>query len=53
MVDFAVDWLADLFGSRRQEGDPAQTQATRWNDEPWALGAFSAAARGGQPGAAC
>ena len=27
-----------------------QTHATRWNAEPWALGAFSAAAPGGQPG---
>jgi hypothetical protein len=49
MIDFAVSWLADLFGAdvRKAVG---KTHATRWANEPWALGAFSAAAVGGQPG---
>jgi monoamine oxidase len=48
MVAFAVQWLAKLFGS-----DVAKTvkksSATRWNAAPFALGAMSAAAPGGQP----
>jgi monoamine oxidase len=49
MTDFATGWLADLFGAdiRKAIG---KTHATRWNSEPWALGAFSAAAVNGQPG---
>jgi monoamine oxidase len=27
-----------------------KTHATRWSNDPWTLGAFSAAAPGGQPG---
>ena len=34
---------------RRQEGGRQARHATRWSDEPCALGAFSAAAPGGQP----
>jgi monoamine oxidase len=49
MVDFAIGWLAELYGAdiRKAVG---KTHATRWASEPWALGAFSAAAPGGQPG---
>jgi monoamine oxidase len=49
MVDFAAGWLAELYGAdiRKAVG---KTHATRWATEPWALGAFSAAAPGGQPG---
>jgi monoamine oxidase len=49
MVDFATGWLAELYGAdiRKVVG---KTHATRWASEPWALGAFSAAAPGGQPG---
>jgi monoamine oxidase len=48
MFDFALTWLTGLYGT-----DVAKVvkrrHATHWNDEPWALGAFSAAAPGGQP----
>ena len=49
MTDFATGWLADLFGADVKKAI-GKTHATRWNAEPWALGAFSAAAVGGQPG---
>ena len=47
MVSFALDWLTGLYGTdiRKAVG---RTSATRWNQEPWTLGAFSAAAPGGQ-----
>jgi len=47
MVSFALDWLGGLFGSDIKKA-VKRTSATRWNDEPWTLGAFSAAAPGGQ-----
>jgi monoamine oxidase len=47
MTAFALDWLADLFGSEVKQAIK-RTHATRWNKEPWALGAFSAASPGGQ-----
>ena len=47
MVDFAVEWLAGLFGADVKRA-VKRTQATHWNAEPWTLGAFSAAAPGGQ-----
>ena len=48
MTAFAIEWLAGLYGTsiRKSVG---RTHATQWNSEPWALGAFSAAAVGGQP----
>lgn len=48
MIAFATEWLAGLYGSsiRKSIG---RTHATQWDGEPWALGAFSAAAVGGQP----
>jgi monoamine oxidase len=49
MVDFATGWLADLYGADIKKAI-GRTHATRWNREPWALGAFSAAAVGGQGG---
>ena len=49
MVDFATGWLADLYGADLKKAI-GKTHATRWAREPWALGAFSAAAPGGQPG---
>ena len=49
MVDFATGWLADLYGADVKKAI-GKTHATRWAREPWALGAFSAAAPGGQPG---
>jgi len=49
MVDFATGWLADLYGADLKKA-VGKTHATRWSREPWTLGAFSAAAPGGQPG---
>ena len=47
MVAFALDWLDNLYGSglKRAAG---RSHATNWNEEPWVLGAMSAAAPGGQ-----
>ncbi len=47
MIAFARDWLENLYGAdvKRSVG---RSHATRWNDEPWVLGAMSAAAPGGQ-----
>ncbi len=47
MAAFAAEWLADLFGANVKSAIK-RTTVTRWNDEPWALGAFSAAAPGGE-----
>ncbi len=47
MKTFAIDWLAGLFGSDLKRA-VERTHATRWTKEPWVLGAFSAAAPGGQ-----
>ncbi|MBX6425760.1 MAG: FAD-dependent oxidoreductase [Variibacter sp.] len=47
MRAYAIEWLARLFGS---DFKPAvrRTHATRWGKDPWCLGAFAAAAPGGQ-----
>jgi monoamine oxidase len=47
MVNFAADWLAGLYGADLKKAIK-RSHATRWNYEPWTLGAFSAAAPGGQ-----
>ena len=47
MVNFAAEWLAGLYGAEVKKAI-TRSHATRWNYEPWALGAFSAAAPGGQ-----
>ena len=47
MTTFAVDWLARMFGAGVKRA-VQRTHATRWTQEPWVLGAFSAAAPGGQ-----
>jgi monoamine oxidase len=47
MVDFALGWLGNLYGADMKKA-VRRTHATRWNDEPWTLGAFSAASVGGQ-----
>ncbi len=47
MVDFAVAWLAGLYGTDIRSSIRRQ-HATRWNHEPWVLGAASVAAPGGQ-----
>jgi len=48
MVAFAIEWLTGLFGAD-VKSVVRRTQATRWNEEPNMLGAFSAASPGGQP----
>src|SRR5215467_2352191 len=48
MIAFALDWLGSLFGADLRKA-VKRTAATQWNDEPWVLGAASAAAPGGQP----
>ena len=48
MVAFALDWLTSLYGNDIKKA-AARTHATHWNDDPFVLGAFSAAAPGGQP----
>lgn len=47
MVAFALDWLDNLYGAglKRAAG---RSHATNWNEEPWVLGAMSAASPGGQ-----
>src|SRR5205823_2392096 len=47
MVDFAVEWLAGLFGADIRKA-MRRSAATQWNADPWTLGAFSSAAPGGQ-----
>ena len=49
MVAFATDWLADLYGTDVKKA-VKRSHATQWNKEPYALGASSAAAPGGEPG---
>jgi monoamine oxidase len=48
MAAFAVEWLTKLFGSDFAAG-AKKISATRWNAAPFALGAMSVAAVGGQP----
>ena len=47
MVAFAMEWLTKLFGSEVAAA-VKKSSATRWNASPFALGAMSAAAPGGQ-----
>jgi monoamine oxidase len=49
MVDFAASWLAELYGADAKKAI-GKTAATAWSRDPLILGAFSAAAPGGQPG---
>lgn len=46
MTDFAVSWLADLYGSEVKSAVKRQA-ATRWNEEPWIMGAIASAVPGG------
>lgn len=48
MVDYASEWLVGLFGAELKKAI-RRTHATRWNNEPWVLGASSVAAPGGEP----
>jgi monoamine oxidase len=45
MIDFAGEWLSSLFGSSARRAIK-RARATRWNQEPWVLGAMSTAAPG-------
>ncbi|WP_029585529.1 NAD(P)/FAD-dependent oxidoreductase [Bradyrhizobium sp. URHD0069] len=47
MIAFAMEWLTRLFGSEVTSAVKRST-ATRWNAAPFALGAMSSAAPGGQ-----
>jgi len=47
MTAFALEWLGDLFGADLRKA-VKRTAATQWNNEPWVLGASSAAAPGVQ-----
>ncbi len=47
MIDFAVDWLAGLYGSDVRKA-VKRAHATRWNAEPHVRGAIAAAAPGRQ-----
>ncbi|MGH6778867.1 MAG: flavin monoamine oxidase family protein, partial [Bradyrhizobium sp.] len=47
MVAFAAEWLTKLFGSDAAKAIK-KASATRWNDQPYVLGAMSAAAPGGR-----
>ena len=47
MIDFASEWLAGLYGAEVKKAI-GRKRATRWNSEPYALGAWSAAEPGSQ-----
>ena len=47
LVDFAITWLTGLYGGDIKKNVKRQA-VTRWAQEPWALGAISAAAPGAQ-----
>jgi monoamine oxidase len=48
MIAFALDWLTSLYGADVKKS-VRRSHATRWNHDPFTLGAFSAAAPGAQP----
>jgi monoamine oxidase len=47
MTAFAIEWLTGLYGTDVKKSIK-RTHATRWNDEPYVRGAFSAASPAGQ-----
>ena len=47
MRDFAVGWLGGLYGTDMKNA-VKRSHATRWNQEPWVLGAASVALPGAQ-----
>src|SRR5581483_9656726 len=47
MFDFAAEWLANLYGAEIKRAI-GRKHATRWNQEPHALGAWSEAVPGSQ-----
>ena len=48
MTAFATEWLVGMYGADIGK-TIGKTYATQWNEQPFALGAFSAAAVNGQP----
>jgi monoamine oxidase len=48
MIEFAVDWLAGLYGADVRKA-VKRTHATRWNASPFTLGAVATTGPGGQP----
>jgi len=47
MIDFAANWLANLYGAEIKNAI-GRKHATRWNADPYTLGAWSAAVPGSQ-----
>jgi monoamine oxidase len=47
MIDFASEWLANLYGAEAKNSI-GRKHATRWNADPYTLGAWSAAVPGSQ-----
>jgi monoamine oxidase len=47
MVAFALDWVGSLYGAKIKRS-VSKVYATRWNEQPFVLGAFSAASPGGE-----
>ena len=47
MIDFAMTWLGGLYGMD-MKNLVKRRHATRWDNEPWVLGAWSSAAPGAQ-----
>jgi monoamine oxidase len=47
MIEFALEWLTGLYGPDVRKA-VKRTHATRWNDDPWTMGAFSVAIPGAQ-----
>ncbi len=47
MIDFAANWLAGLYGAEVKKAI-GRKHATRWNSDPYTLGAWSAAVPGGE-----
>jgi monoamine oxidase len=48
MVAFATEWLGNLYGAEIRKA-VKRAAASRWDHDPWMLGAFSCAVPGGQP----
>ena len=48
MIEFALSWLGGLYGVDFK-ALVKRSHATRWNHEPWVLGAVSTATPGAQP----
>jgi monoamine oxidase len=47
MIAFAIEWLTNLYGNDVKKA-LKRSRVSQWNNDPWTLGAFSAATPGGQ-----